>query len=57
MVENGLDIDCNLVLGIVLDGLGYGEDGIIWGGEFLLVNYYGFKCLGIFKFVVMIGGE
>ena len=57
MAENGLDIDCNSVLGIALDGLGYGEDGTIWGGEFLLANYHGFKRLGTLKPVAMIGGE
>lgn len=57
MVENGLDIDCQPVLGIALDGLGYGEDGTIWGGEFLLANYHGFERLGTFKPVAMIGGE
>ena len=27
------------VLGIVLDGLGWGDDGTIWGGEFMLADY------------------
>lgn len=57
MAENGLDINCQSVLGIALDGLGYGEDGTIWGGEFLLANYRGFQRLGTFKPVAMIGGE
>ncbi|MGD1806872.1 carbamoyltransferase HypF [Dapis sp. BLCC M126] len=57
MAENGLDIDCQPVLGIALDGLGYGEDGTIWGGEFLLADYRRFERLGTFKPVAMIGGE
>ncbi len=57
MAENGLSIDTEPVLGIALDGLGYGEDGTIWGGEFLLANYRGFQRLGTFKPVEMIGGE
>ena len=44
------------VLGIVLDGLGFGGDGAIWGGEFLLADYRGFERLGTFKPVAMPGG-
>ena len=57
MAENGLPLDTKPVLGIALDGLGYGEDGTIWGGEFLLADYRSFKRLGTFKPVEMIGGE
>ncbi|MEM1168874.1 MAG: carbamoyltransferase HypF [Cyanobacteria bacterium P01_H01_bin.35] len=57
MAENRLDINCQPVLGIALDGLGYGEDGTFWGGEFLLANYQGFQRLGTFKPIPMIGGE
>ncbi len=45
------------VLGIVLDGLGWGEDGTIWGGEFLLADYTRSTRLGAFKPVPMIGGS
>ncbi|KKD37857.1 MAG: carbamoyltransferase HypF [Limnoraphis robusta] len=57
MAENGLSIDTKPVLGIALDGLGYGDDETIWGGEFLLADYRCFKRLGTFKPVEMIGGE
>jgi hydrogenase maturation protein HypF len=57
LVENGLPIDTSPVLGIALDGLGYGEDDTLWGGEFLLADYQGYKRLGTFKPVAMIGGE
>ena len=57
MVENGLPIDTSPVLGIALDGLGYGEDGTFWGGEFLLADYRSYKRLGTFKPVAMLGGE
>ncbi|HBB33843.1 MAG TPA: carbamoyltransferase HypF, partial [Cyanobacteria bacterium UBA9273] len=57
MAENGIPLDCSPVLGIALDGLGYGQDGTLWGGEFLLADYRGFKRLGTFKPVAMIGGE
>ena len=44
------------MLGIVLDGLGLGDDGTIWGGEFLLADYRGYERLGTFKPVAMPGG-
>jgi hydrogenase maturation protein HypF len=45
------------VLGIALDGLGLGEDGKIWGGEFLLAGYEGFERLASIQGVAMIGGN
>ena len=56
MVENGVPFHTSPVLGIALDGLGYGEDGTFWGGEFLLADYKGFRRVGSFKPVAMIGG-
>jgi hydrogenase maturation protein HypF len=44
------------VLGVAIDGLGFGEDGTIWGGEFLLADYRGYRRLAAFKPVAMIGG-
>ncbi|PWR22857.1 carbamoyltransferase HypF [Zavarzinia aquatilis] len=44
------------VLGIVADGLGYGDDGAIWGGEFLLADYRGYRRLAALKPVAMPGG-
>jgi hydrogenase maturation protein HypF len=57
MAENGRPLDAPPVLGIVLDGLGWGEDGALWGGEFLLADYEGFERLGTFKPVAMPGGQ
>jgi hydrogenase maturation protein HypF len=56
MVENGIALDTPPVLGIALDGLGFGEDGTIWGGEFLLADYRGYRRLAAFKPVAMVGG-
>ncbi len=56
MVENGVPLDAPPVLGIALDGLGFGEDGTIWGGEFLLADYRGYRRIGAFKPVAMVGG-
>lgn len=40
MAENGVSDRC---LGIVWDGTGYGPDGTIWGGEFLVGDASGFQ--------------
>lgn len=56
MVENRLPLDSGKVLGIALDGLGFGEDGTFWGGEFLLADYRGFERLARFLPVPMLGG-
>ncbi|MHC5720172.1 MAG: Kae1-like domain-containing protein, partial [Nostoc sp.] len=57
MAENGIPLNSPPVLGIALDGLGYGDDGTLWGGEFLLADYRKFQRLATFKPVAMIGGE
>ncbi|MEH2459430.1 carbamoyltransferase HypF [Nostoc sp.] len=57
MAENIIPLDSPPVLGIALDGLGYGDDGRLWGGEFLLADYRKFQRLATFKPVAMIGGE
>ena len=56
LAENLISLDAAPVLGIVLDGLGWGDDGTIWGGEFLLADYRSYKRLGLFKPVAMLGG-
>jgi hydrogenase maturation protein HypF len=57
MVENKIPLDAKPILGIAFDGLGYGEDGTLWGGEFLLADYQKFQRVATFKPVAMIGGE
>jgi hydrogenase maturation protein HypF len=56
LAENGVPVNTEPVLGVILDGLGYGEDHTIWGGEFLLADYASFTRVGTFKPVPMLGG-
>ncbi|GHV59919.1 carbamoyltransferase [Campylobacterota bacterium] len=45
------------VLALAWDGTGYGTDGTIWGGEFLLANYREFTRVAHIKPFRLIGGE
>jgi len=54
MVENGLN---EKVIGVSLDGTGYGTDGAIWGGEFLVGDYAGFVRAGHLRYVGLPGGD
>ncbi len=56
LVENEVPLATPEVLGIALDGLGYGSDDTLWGGEFLLADYTSFKRIGRFKPIAMLGG-
>jgi len=54
MADNGLTGD---VIGIIFDGTGYGDDGTIWGGEFLTGGYDSFQRTGHFRQVRLPGGD
>ena len=56
MADNSLPEDSR-VLGIALDGVGYGEDGTVWGGEFLGASYFGYERLGNLLPQPMPGGD
>ncbi len=47
----------NPVLGLALDGYGYGEGGGAWGGELFVFDNLGFQRLGSFKPLPQPGGE
>jgi len=53
LAENG---ECGPAIAVVFDGLGYGTDGTLWGGEFLEVDFVGFKRIGHFETMPMPGG-
>ncbi|HHT9130022.1 MAG TPA: carbamoyltransferase HypF [Candidatus Brocadiaceae bacterium] len=54
MAEHGLKGE---VIGVAFDGTGYGTDGNIWGGEFLLVNKRNFMRKAHLQYVSMPGGD
>ncbi len=54
MAENGIE---DRVLGIAYDGTGYGEDGKIWGAEFLSADLAGYDRLAHLKYIPMAGGS
>jgi hydrogenase maturation protein HypF len=54
MAENGLK---EKVIGVAFDGTGYGTDGNLWGGEFLVAGIEGFERAGQFKSIPLPGGE
>ncbi|UCC18264.1 MAG: carbamoyltransferase HypF, partial [Promethearchaeota archaeon] len=56
MVENNVDPE-EKIIGISTDGVGYGDDGNIWGGEILLSSYDGYDRIGHLEYQPMIGGD
>lgn len=56
LADNGWPHNAGPVMGVALDGLGYGLDETFWGGEFLLADYGSFERLATFKPVAMLGG-
>lgn len=56
LAENGFEMGVQNVLGIILDGTGLGDDGTIWGGEFLLGGYRSFERVGHFEAIGLAGG-
>jgi len=56
MAENGHSGD-RPVIGVAFDGTGYGMDGAIWGGEFLVADYVTFERAGHLAYVPLPGGD
>jgi hydrogenase maturation protein HypF len=45
------------VIGVAFDGTGYGNDGTLWGGEFLIADIHGFTRVAHLEYVALPGGE
>ena len=54
MAENGITAP---VLGVAWDGTGYGKDGTIWGGEFLLITDNSYQRVAHFRTFKLPGGH
>jgi len=54
MAEKGIT---EKVIGVSFDGTGYGTDGNLWGGEFLITDLENFERGGHFKYIPLPGGE
>ena len=54
MAENQLEGD---LIGLAMDGTGYGPDGTAWGGEFLIASETAFRRFGHLQYLVLPGGE
>ncbi|MFD1343850.1 carbamoyltransferase HypF [Litorisediminicola beolgyonensis] len=57
LAENGWPLDGGAVAGIVLDGLGLGADGSVWGGELLLGDYRGYERRAHLRPAPLMGGD
>lgn len=54
MAENGLSGD---VIGLAMDGIGYGSDGQVWGGEVLVASETDFRRAGHINYFLLPSGE
>jgi hydrogenase maturation protein HypF len=53
LADNGVDGE---VIGVAMDGLGFGEDGRLWGGEFFVADFANAERVAHLEYVPMPGG-
>jgi hydrogenase maturation protein HypF len=56
LADNGWESD-EPVIGVSFDGTGFGTDGAIWGSEFLVGGYSGYRRAAHLKYVPLPGGD
>ncbi len=54
LVEHG---HAGPAIGVIFDGVGYGDDGHVWGGEFLVGDLMKYERVGHFQYQPMPGGD
>lgn len=54
LIENNIS---EKVIGVVFDGTGYGDDGAIWGGEFLVTDIVEYERVGHLDYIKIPGGD
>ncbi|MCF6183439.1 MAG: carbamoyltransferase HypF [Bacteroidales bacterium] len=54
MAEHGLN---EKIIGIAFDGVGLGDDGNIWGGEFFINDLSGYERFSHFEYIKVAGGD
>ncbi|EAB2011389.1 carbamoyltransferase HypF [Salmonella enterica] len=57
LAEHGWPLDGGEVIALTVDGIGMGENGALWGGECLRVNYHECEHLGGLPAVALPGGD
>lgn len=57
LADNLRPITAPPILCVCFDGSGLGEDGTLWGGEFLLADYCRYRRLGHLQTFPLVGGE
>lgn len=55
MADNGLKN--HKVIGIAFDGTGYGDDGCLWGSEFMVADYKSYERKAYLKYIPLPGGS
>ncbi|MGC9521373.1 MAG: carbamoyltransferase HypF [Anaerolineae bacterium] len=57
LAESGRGPEAGPVIGVALDGTGYGEDGHIWGGEWFVGDLHGFERVAHLEYMPLPGGD